>query len=112
MADRFLPLDYQQELFRQYKDCKQGTQTINKYMEEFDKLANPDELEETEDQRIFRFVHGLRVSIRDQVTLQTLYTLNEAVTLSKKIEYQHLKTGLKFSIRSSKSSSSTTNKGK
>ena len=60
-------------------------------MEEFDRLANRNDLEETEDQRISRFVHGLRVSIRDQVSLQTLCTLNEAVTLSKKIEYQYLR---------------------
>ena len=81
-------------------------------MEEFDKLANRNNLEATEDQRIFRFVHGLRVSIRDQVSLQTLYTLNEVVTLSKKIEYQHLRLGSKFSNRNSEPSSSTTNKGK
>ena len=81
-------------------------------MEEFDRLANRNDLEETEDQQISRFVHGLQVSIRDQVSLQTLYTLNEAVTLSKKIEYQHLRAGLKFSNRNSEPSSSTTNKGK
>ena len=56
-------------------------------MEKFDKLANCNDLKETEDQWISRFVHGLRVFVRDQVSLQTLYTLNEAVTLSKKIEY-------------------------
>ena len=53
-------------------------------MEEFDWLTNRNDLEKTEDQRISRFVHGLQVSIQDQVSLQTLYTLNEAVTLSKK----------------------------
>ena len=81
-------------------------------MEEFDRLANRNDLEETKDQRISRFVHGLRVSIRDQVSLQTLYTLNEVVTLSKKIEYQHLKAGSKFSNHNSEPSSSTINKGK
>ena len=81
-------------------------------MEEFDRLANHNDLEETEDQQISRFVHGLRVSIRDQVSLQTLYTLNETVTLSKKIEFQHLKIGLKFSNHNSESSGSTANKGK
>ena len=81
-------------------------------MEKFDKLANRNDLEETKDQRISRFVHGLRVFIRDQVSLQTLYTLNEAITLSKKIEYQHLRAGTKFSNRSLKSSSFTANKGK
>ena len=81
-------------------------------MEEFDRLVNRSDLEETEDQQISRFVHGLRVSIWDQVPLQTLYTLNEAVTLSKKIEYQHLRAGSKFSNRNSEPSSSTANKGK
>ena len=87
MADQFLPPDYKQELFRQYQDCRQGTRIVNEYMEKFDRLANRNDLEETEDQRISRFVHGLQVSIQDQVSLQTLYTLNKAVTLSKKIEY-------------------------
>ena len=81
-------------------------------MVEFDRLAIRNDLDETEDQRISRFVHGVWVSIRDQVSLQTLYTLNEVVTLSKKIEYQHLKAGSKFSNCSSESSSSTANKGK
>ena len=90
----------------------QGTRTVNKYMEKFDKLANRNDLEETKDQRISRFVHGLQVSIRDQVSLQTLYTLNEAATLSKKIEYQHLRAGSKFSNCNSEPSSSTANKGK
>ena len=38
--------------------------------------------------------------------------MNKAETLSKKIEYQHLKASSKFSDCSSESSSSTTNKGK
>ena len=63
MVDWFLPLDYQLELFRQYEDCRQGTRTINENMEGFDRLANRNNLEETEDQQISRFVHGLRVSI-------------------------------------------------
>ena len=81
-------------------------------MEGFDRLANRSDLKEIEDQQISRFVHGLRVFIWDQVSLQTLYTLNEVVTLSKKIEYQHLRAGLKFSNRNSEPSSSTANKGK
>ena len=81
-------------------------------MEDFDRLANRNDLEETKDQRISKFVHGLRVSIQDQESLQTLYTLNEAITLSKKIEYQNLRVGSKFSNCNSKSSSSIANKGK
>ena len=112
MVEQFLAPDYQQVLFKQYQDCRQNTWTVNDYMEDFDWLKNHNDLEETEDQQISRFVHGLRVSIRDQVSLQTLYSLNKVVTLVKKIEYQHLRTCSKFSNCISKSSSSTTNKGK
>ena len=45
-----LPPDYQQELFKQYQDCRQGIRIVNKYMEDFDRLANPNDLEETKDQ--------------------------------------------------------------
>ena len=38
--------------------------------------------------------------------------MNEAVTLTKKIEYQHLRAGSKFSIRNLEPSSSTANKSK
>ena len=50
MADQFLPPNYQQELFRQYQNCRQGTRTVNEYMEEFDRLANHNDLKEIEDQ--------------------------------------------------------------
>ena len=55
MADQFLPPNYQQELFRQHQDCKQGTRTVNEYMEEFDRLVNRNDLEETKDQWISKF---------------------------------------------------------
>ena len=81
-------------------------------MKEFDRLENHNDLEETKDQRISIFVHELWVSIRDQVSLQTLYTLNEAIILSKKIEYQHLRASSKFSNHSLESLNSIANKGK
>ena len=58
MEDGFLSLDYQHELFRQYQNCRQGTRIVNEDMEEFDRLANRNDLEESEDQQISRFVHG------------------------------------------------------
>ena len=59
MADWFLQPDYQQQLFRQYQDCRRGTWKVNEYMKEFDRLENHNDLEETKDQRISIFVHEL-----------------------------------------------------
>ena len=92
MDERFLPPDYQQELFKQYQKCRQGVQTSEAYTEEFYRLSARNNLPESEDQQIARFVNGLRVAIRDQVSLQTLYSLNEAVTLAKKVESQQNRT--------------------
>ncbi|GFY86852.1 transducin/WD40 repeat-like superfamily protein [Actinidia rufa] len=84
--------DYQQELFRQYQECRQGVRTSEAYTEEFYRLSSRNNLPESEDQQIARFVNGLRVAIRDQVSLHTLYSLNEAVTLAKKVESQQNRT--------------------
>ncbi|GFY91567.1 hypothetical protein Acr_07g0017630 [Actinidia rufa] len=92
MEERFLPPDYQQELFRQYQECRQGVRTSEAYTEEFYRLSARNNLPESEDQQIARFVNGMRVAIRDQVSLQTLYSLNEAVTLAKKVESQQNRT--------------------
>ena len=64
-------------------------------MEEFDRLANCNNLVETKDQRIARFLNGLRVGILDQVSLQTLYVHSEAITLAKKVEFQQSKSNMK-----------------
>ncbi|GFS34365.1 hypothetical protein Acr_00g0033580 [Actinidia rufa] len=92
MEERFLPPDYQQELFKQYQECRQGIRTSEAYMEEFYRLSARNNLPESEDQQIAKFVNGLRVAIRDQVFLQTLYSLNEAMTLAKKVESQQNQT--------------------
>ncbi|XP_057473975.1 uncharacterized protein LOC130762303 [Actinidia eriantha] len=92
MEERFLPPDYQQELFRQYQECRQGVRTSEAYTEEFYRLSARNNLPESEDQQISRFINGLRVAIRDQVSLHTLYSLNKAVTLAKKVESQQNRT--------------------
>lgn len=84
-------------------------------MEESDRLANRNDLAKTENQRIARFVNGMRVVIQDQVSLQPLYLLSEAITLAKKVEFQQSRSNMKsqYSNRSSLDSShSTTNKKK
>lgn len=60
-------------------------------------------------------MNGLRVAIRDQISLQTLYVLSEAITLAKKMELQQSRSNMKsqYANRSSLDSSRfTTNKGK
>ncbi|GFY96487.1 hypothetical protein Acr_11g0007930 [Actinidia rufa] len=57
---------YQQELFKQYQECRQGIRTSEAYTEEFYRLSARNNLPKLKDQQISRFVNRLRVAIRDQ----------------------------------------------
>ncbi|KAG6757810.1 hypothetical protein POTOM_038136 [Populus tomentosa] len=85
---RYLPPDYEQILFQQYQDCRQGNRTVQTYIEEFHRLSSRNNLSETDAQQISRFVGGLRLTIQDRVSMQTIYSLNEAINLATKAEAQ------------------------
>ncbi|XP_034888842.1 uncharacterized protein [Populus alba] len=88
LRSRYLPPDYEQVLFKQYQDCKQGSRTVETFLEEFHRLSSRNNLLETEAQQVARFVGGLRWTIQDRVAMQTVYTLTEAVALAIKVETQ------------------------
>lgn len=63
MHGRFLSLDYDQVLFRQYQNCKQGNQSVREYAEEFHRLSSWNDLAESKSQQVARFTEGLQAAI-------------------------------------------------
>lgn len=86
MRDRFLPPNFEQLLYQQYQRCRQGVRTIADYTEAFHRLGAPTNLAETEDYKIARFVDGLREDIQDQLDIQPLNLLTDAIVMATKIE--------------------------
>jgi len=84
LRSRYLPPDYEQILFKQYQECRQGARTVKAFLEEFYRLSSRNNLLETEAQQVARFVGGLRWAIQDRVATQTVYTLTEVVALAIK----------------------------
>ncbi|KAG6738699.1 hypothetical protein POTOM_058321 [Populus tomentosa] len=80
--------DYEQILFQQYQDCRQGSRTVQTYVEEFHRLSSRNNLTETDAQQVSRFVSGLRLAIQDRVSMQTIYSVTEAINLATKAEAQ------------------------
>ena len=75
----YLPPDYQQ-----YMDCNQRYKTVTEYVNEFYRLGARLNLADTEIQKVSRFMSGLKDSIRDELTMNTIWTMNEAINYAKK----------------------------
>ena len=58
------------------------------YIEKFHRLSSRNNLSKTDTQQVSRFVGGLRLTIQNRVSMQTIYSLNEAINLATKAEAQ------------------------
>nr|GEX47999.1 RNA-directed DNA polymerase [Tanacetum cinerariifolium] len=85
MFARFLPVDYEQMLYSLYQNCRQSTQTVTEYAEEFMRLASRNQLSES-DAQVARFNNGLRYDIQAIVSFQTSWTIDDAVRIALKAE--------------------------
>lgn len=78
LLERFLPSDYEQHLYGMYLNCSQGVRTIHEYTSEFMRLAERNNLKETDSQHVARYLRGLRSSIRDRMGLHPVFNIHQA----------------------------------
>ncbi|PWA70476.1 hypothetical protein CTI12_AA288430 [Artemisia annua] len=93
MFARFLPVDYEQTLYSLYQNCRQYSRSVSEYAEEFMRLASRNQLSESDAQQVARFNNGLRYDIQAIISLQTTWTLDEAVRVALKAEQSINKQG-------------------
>ncbi|KAL1204461.1 hypothetical protein V5N11_004047 [Cardamine amara subsp. amara] len=86
MMERFLPEDYEHILYKMYIDCVQGKRTVTEYTAEFLRFSERNDLEENKNQKVARYVSGLKISIQEEIGLQTVWTVQEASNLVLKAE--------------------------
>lgn len=82
LTARFLPSDYEQHLYSLYLNCAQGSRTIHEYTAEFMRLAERNNLKETDNQQVARYLSGLRSNIRDRMGLQPVYDIHQAQSMA------------------------------
>jgi len=83
---KFLPPDYEQRLYVQLQNCKQGNQTVEEYIDEFILLNSRNLLPDNENMQIARFRGGLKRDIQDQIKMLNTFTLEQAFDLTRKAE--------------------------
>ncbi|XP_020696471.1 uncharacterized protein LOC110109634 [Dendrobium catenatum] len=89
LRGQYLPTDYEQMLYVQYQQyCVQGNRSVNEYTEEFYRLSARNNLNETANQMVARFIGGLKETIQDKLVLNDVWSLSQAVNYALKIEMQ------------------------
>ncbi|KAK0583456.1 hypothetical protein LWI29_037188 [Acer saccharum] len=83
---KFLPPDYEQRLYVQLQNYKQGNRTVEEYIDEFIRLNSRNLLPDNENMQIARFRGGLKREIQDQMKMLNTFTLGQAFDLARKVE--------------------------
>ncbi|XP_022853907.1 uncharacterized protein LOC111375334 [Olea europaea var. sylvestris] len=88
MKGHFLPFGYTQTLFQRLHSLRQGARSVNDYTEEFYQLVARNDLSETEEQMVARYLGGLRQPLQDVLSLHSLWTVSEAYQRALAVEKQ------------------------
>jgi hypothetical protein len=86
MKAKFIPRDYQISLFRRMQNLRQKLMTVKEYTEEFYRLNIRAGHRESNDEKVARYMNGLRYEIQDELNLATIRTVEDAYQLALKAE--------------------------
>jgi hypothetical protein len=86
MKAKFIPRDYQITLFRRMQNLRQKLMTVKEYTEEFYKLNIRAGHRESDDEKVSRYLNGLRYDIQDELSMITIRTVEDAYQMALKAE--------------------------
>ncbi|GJY21647.1 reverse transcriptase domain-containing protein [Tanacetum coccineum] len=93
MRANFIPHNYQRQMYQQLQNLKQGSKSVEDYSSEFYQLIAMNDIQETKDQLVSRYIGGLRVQIMDYVNMFDLMTLIDAYQRALAFEKQNRQVG-------------------
>jgi hypothetical protein len=86
MKAKFIPRDYQITLFRRMQNLRQKLMTVKEYTEEFYRLNIRAGHRESDDEKVVRYLNGLRYDIQDELSMVTIRTVEDAYQMDLKAE--------------------------
>ena len=78
LKSKFIPVDYELELFKRLQNLKQKDMSMKGYTEEFQKLTIWFGHRELSKEKVVRYINGLRFNIQDEVGMLNIYSVEDA----------------------------------
>jgi hypothetical protein len=86
MKAKFMPKDYQINLFRKLQNLRQKGMTVKEYTEEFYKLNIRTGQRDKDEEKVSRYINGLRYEIQDEINMMLVRTMEDAYQFALKAE--------------------------
>jgi hypothetical protein len=75
MKAKFIPKNYQITLFRRMQNLRQKLMSVKEYTKEFYKLNIKVGHRESDDEKVSRYMNGLRYDIQDEMIMMIIRTV-------------------------------------
>nr|KAJ0218923.1 hypothetical protein LSAT_V11C300143610 [Lactuca sativa] len=93
LRSNFLPHNFQRLMYQRLQNLKQGAKSVDDYTTEFYQLIARNDIQETEEQLVARYIGGLRVQIMDSVNMFDRISISEAHQRALAFEKQSRRVG-------------------
>jgi D-serine dehydratase len=75
---KFMPKDYQINMFRKMQNLRQKGMTVKEYTEDFYSLNIRTGQRERDEEKFSRYINGLRYEIQDELSMMSVRTVEDA----------------------------------
>jgi hypothetical protein len=86
MKAKFIPKDYQITLFRRMQNLRQKLMSVKEYTEELYRINIRVGHRESDDEKVDRYMNGLRYDIQDEMSMMTIRNVEDAYQIALKDE--------------------------
>jgi hypothetical protein len=86
MKEKFIPKDYQITLFQRMQNLRQKLMTVKEYTEEFYRINIRAGHRESDDEKVSRYMNGLRYDIQDEMRMMNIRMVEDAYQMALKDE--------------------------
>lgn len=88
---KFIPGDYELELFKKLQNLKQRNMTVKEYTEEFYEVVIRSRHREMDKEKVVRYINGLSFNIQDGMSMLKVSIVEESYQYALKSEEKTIK---------------------